>query len=87
VECHDDIVKKLAKAEHKTISCEACHGVGKAHVDDPDQKLTTPGESHCLRCHETSPSRPAWLRQVDSRKHYSGRCSECHLPHQPLEVP
>src|SRR4051812_30663865 len=87
-ECHSDHFQKLLKAEHKTLSCETCHGPGQAHVDNPDLKLQKLTFSHCLRCHEASPSRPDWLKQIKSRDHYTGqRCTECHSPHEPNEVP
>jgi len=87
-ECHSELLLKMAKFEHKTVSCESCHGVSLAHVDNPDIKVTKLSETHCMRCHEASPSRPKWLKQIEIRKHYTGqRCTECHLPHQPNEVP
>jgi hypothetical protein len=87
-ECHSEVCQKLAKHEHKTLSCEACHGTGKAHADNPDVKMTILNYSHCARCHEASPSRPKWLKQVKTKSHYTGqRCTECHVPHQPNEVP
>jgi hypothetical protein len=87
-ECHEDIEQILAKAEHKTISCETCHGVGQAHVDNPDEKIAKPGDNLCLRCHSQNASRPAWLKQIAPKDHYRDeKCVECHVPHQPLEVP
>jgi hypothetical protein len=87
-ECHIDASEKLAKAEHKTLSCETCHGPGRAHVVNPDISLPKLTFSHCVRCHEEDPSRPQWLKQINSRNHYTGhRCTECHDPHQPNEVP
>jgi hypothetical protein len=87
-ECHSDELQKVAKFEHKTISCESCHGVARAHADNPDVKLAKLTDALCLRCHEFSPSRPQWLKQIEIKKHYTGqRCSECHSPHQPNEVP
>ena len=73
-------------------TCDTCHGeiVGpaKAHVDNPEVKLPKPGYGQCVRCHEASPSRPAWIHQVTPAKHYTGQvCTECHVPHQPNEVP
>src|SRR3954463_7734253 len=59
-ECHSDHVQKLAKAEHKTLSCETCHWAAQEHVDNPDAKLVKLTFSHCVRCHEESPSRPKW---------------------------
>ena len=63
-ECHSDHVQKLAKAEHKTLSCESCHGAGQAHVDNPDVQLPKLTFSHCLRCHEASPV-PSGVAQAD----------------------
>jgi hypothetical protein len=88
-ECHSDEVHKLAKYEHKTVSCESCHGVGRAHADNPDTPIPKLTFSHCVRCHEADPSRPKWLKQITLRTHYASgqRCTECHVPHQPNEVP
>lgn len=88
LECHEDIQDKLFKGTHKAIGCETCHGVGQAHSDNPEIKLVKLSDNGCLRCHETSPSRPAWMKQVNSKDHYRGdKCVECHVPHQPNEVP
>jgi hypothetical protein len=87
-ECHSDQLQTLEKGEHKTLSCETCHGPAQAHVENPDRPLEKLTFSHCVRCHEASPSRPKWLKQIEPRDHYSGeRCTECHLPHQPNEIP
>ena len=87
-ECHSDHIQELAKAEHKTLSCETCHGPATGHVDNPDVKLEKLTFSHCVRCHEANPSRPKWLKQIQMKDHYTGqRCTECHSPHQPNEVP
>jgi hypothetical protein len=86
--CHGEIVKKLKKAEHQGLSCETCHGPAKAHVENPEVKLPKLSYSQCVRCHEASASRPKWLHQVTPTKHYTGQvCTECHVPHQPNEVP
>jgi hypothetical protein len=86
-ECHDDQVTRLAKGDHKTIACETCHGPGRKHADDPDEKPPKGGNSLCLRCHEANPARPAFLKQVTTKDHFEGRCAECHVAHQPKEVP
>ena len=92
-ECHSDEIKNAAAAEHKNVSCEACHGASQAHADDPDGhapiKLT---DSLCIRCHEANASRPAWLQQIVVAEHYQSKtgaqhCTDCHQPHQPNEVP
>lgn len=86
-ECHSEVVERLAKFEHKTLSCEGCHGVSNAHAGNPDIAPIKLTGSHCIRCHEANPSRPAWFKQIVVKNHYSGKCTECHVPHQPNEVP
>jgi hypothetical protein len=86
-ECHSDVLQKQAKGPHKTLSCETCHGVSLDHAGNPDITPIKLTGSHCIRCHEANPSRPAWLKQIVLKEHYSGKCSECHVPHQPNEVP
>ena len=87
-ECHSEQYQKLAAADHKGLTCEACHGTGQAHADNPDIKMEVLNYSHCVRCHEYNPSRPKWHHQIVSKEHYPGdKCTECHVPHQPKEVP
>ena len=86
-ECHSDILQKLAKDAHRTLSCEACHGVSRDHADNPDILPIKLTGSHCIRCHEANPSRPKWFKQIVVKDHYSGKCTECHVPHQPQETP
>jgi len=87
-ECHSDVLEKLAKAEHKTLSCEGCHGVSQDHATNPDITPIKLTGNHCIRCHEANPSRPAWFKQITVKNHYTGqKCTECHVPHQPNEVP
>jgi hypothetical protein len=86
-ECHSDELEKLGKGEHKTVSCEACHGVSQDHAGNPDITPVKLTGNHCIRCHEANPSRPGWFKQIVVKTHYTGRCTECHVPHQPNEVP
>lgn len=88
-ECHEEEATKLAEAEHKHLSCEVCHGPGQAHVDAPDANgMVKLSYSHCIRCHEADPSRPATHKQIDPADHYTGdTCIECHVAHQPNEIP
>jgi hypothetical protein len=83
--CHDEIVQKLAKAEHQGLSCESCHGPSQKHLEDPDGvKLPKMSPDRCDRCHEASPSRPGWFHQITAATHYTGdECTGCHDPHQP----
>ena len=86
-ECHSDILKKLASDAHRTLSCEGCHGVSREHSENPDILPVKVTGSHCIRCHEANPSRPAWFKQIILKDHYSGKCTECHIPHQPNQTP
>ena len=88
-ECHSDVSQKLIKHEHKTLSCEGCHGPGEAHADNPTKdNIVKSSFAACLRCHEANPSRPKFLKQISEKTHYPGtKCTECHVPHMPLEVP
>ena len=87
-ECHFDEYEMLDQFEHKTLSCEGCHGAGQAHADDPDVEMEVLTYSHCVRCHEANPSRPALHMQIDSKDHYTGdSCAECHVSHAPSEFP
>ncbi|MGD0536400.1 MAG: hypothetical protein ABSC03_02015 [Verrucomicrobiota bacterium] len=89
--CHDEEFRKLAKGSHKGLSCEGCHGPSQAHSDDPDDLAVRPKKepfSTCTRCHEFNVSRPKWHKQIVTRTHYTGdKCTDCHVPHSPTEVP
>lgn len=38
--------------EFHNVTCESCHGPGKAHAEQPEQiKLASPSEKTCLNCH------------------------------------
>ena len=91
LECHEEIQAKLFKGEHKTIGCETCHGPSSAHVTDSDSDAKKPDKRNttaCIRCHEANPSRPVTQKQINIKNHYTGqKCVECHVPHQPNEVP
>lgn len=88
-ECHDKVVAKLAKAKHKTVPCESCHGAQGAHADNPSVKTAKIADANfCVRCHAASPSRPEKFPQVNLAEHNAGqKCVECHSPHQPTEAP
>ena len=87
-ECHSDQAQKLAKFSHKNLSCEGCHGPALAHAGNPDLKPDIRNFSPCVRCHEANPSRPKSHKQIVTKNHYAGsKCTECHVPHAPSEVP
>ena len=86
-ECHSDQFEAVLKFEHKTVSCEACHGPGPAHSDDFGVLQGSPSDPACMRCHEANPSKPKWYKQITKTDHYEGdgQCAECHTPHHPNE--
>ena len=86
-ECHSDILHKLAADKHKTLSCEACHGVSREHGNNPDILPVKATGSHCIRCHEADISRPKWLKQIVVKDHFGANCKECHVPHEPTKTP
>ena len=69
--------------------CEACHGAGSAHAENPTQKGLIIGFTRnsgtpiavqtqtCLTCHQGGP-RDHWLGSVHQRNDVS--CSDCHNP-------
>ena len=88
-ECHEEVVKKRAKAGHASVACESCHGPLQAHVDDPNIKPPKIGNPKlCAGCHESSPARPVKFKQVVLSEHNADqKCTECHQPHLPTEAP
>lgn len=86
--CHNKEPHKL-KGAHKALSCEGCHGPGQQHANKPDLiKPVKLGYSVCVQCHEANPARPKWHKQINPKTHYVGqKCAECHMPHDPTEVP
>jgi hypothetical protein len=87
-ECHGEVFAVLTKGPHRPIACESCHTPTLAHAGDPDVKPVKLAKDFCLRCHEAGVARPAWLKQITLKDHYtSDRCTDCHLPHNPPEAP
>ncbi len=88
-ECHEAVLETLQKAQHKTLSCESCHGANQAHADDylkPPQKISNP--QFCLQCHRYDAARPETFPQVDPAEHFGdNKCAECHEPHKPKDAP
>lgn len=86
--CHDDVVAAFARGPHGAAmarrspavfssSCVACHGDGKAHVDDPKKENISraPAARACLSCHAASGTTP-----LTTPAHARGQvgCLSCH---------
>ncbi|HSE02091.1 MAG TPA: c-type cytochrome [Burkholderiales bacterium] len=83
--CHSERHAQWSANNHKTVSCEVCHGAAKGH---PQQtaKLPKPADTRklCTLCHEAMPGRPATQPQIVLARHSDGQqCVVCHNPHAP----
>lgn len=93
--CHTDVSDHLAKTPHgkgafaslSAHGCEACHGPGGAHVEDPENpalqprvtRLTTRQQSAmCQSCHDGK-AQFHWEGSVHDRRGVS--CLSCHSIH------
>lgn len=81
--------------EHKTLSCESCHGALADHADADDKiddaLVVDRANWQCMICHRELLSRPAKVAQFteDIEDHEDMReqtlCMKCHNPHDPIE--
>jgi hypothetical protein len=75
--------------KHSILSCEACHGPLKFHVDDTEKDVSkVAADSLCLNCHQQIGGRPRSQPQVMAATHEKDdpakqTCVSCHLPHWP----
>jgi DmsE family decaheme c-type cytochrome len=94
--CHAEESKKFTSNPHaklalehggKGVTCESCHGAGKAHVESGGDKTkilnlaaATPKkvDETCLGCH--AGAHPNFLRSPHARANVS--CLSCHSVHQ-----
>lgn len=85
-ECHVDVVDLRAKARHKAIACESCHGPLAAHAAGtdarkPERPLPTP---LCVHCHAANTGKSRKYPTVDIKDHAGAdACVSCHKPHDP----
>ena len=85
-ECHGDIVELRAKARHKGIACESCHGPLATHADGtntvkPARPVATP---LCIHCHAANTGKPKRYPTVVIKDHAGTEsCLTCHKPHDP----
>ena len=95
VPCHDEVGKKFADNPHQRmvlmhggngVTCENCHGAGKAHVDgggdvtkifNPAKHSAKEVDEKCLTCH--AGAHPDFLRSPHAKANVS--CISCHSVH------
>lgn len=97
--CHEEVVKGFGENPHTKmalmhgnngITCENCHGAGKAHVDgggdtskifDPAKVSTKEVDARCLTCHAGQHAN--FDRSAHARANVS--CVSCHSVHHGKE--
>lgn len=70
--------------EQDGVTCEGCHGPGRAHVKSrsADDILVDTSEGFCLTCHGVNEAHPLpGFGDVDLGNSHIGSCSWCHNPH------
>ncbi len=79
--CHKKEWKKWSRKEHRTVSCEVCHGPGAAHsVEEVEPRPLPPRskssgkmakQAHdlCMSCHAKAPGRSEEFSQIESKTH------------------
>lgn len=82
--CHEDKYGLWAKGNHKTVSCENCHGPAKAHLETGAAEALDTSRELCGLCHAKLVSRPSNFPQVDMvTMGGDAECVTCHDPHDP----
>ena len=82
--CHSERHAQWSAANHKTVTCEVCHGPAQGHPQKG--KLPIPADTRqlCSLCHERMQERPRAQPQIDLAQHGAGQqCAVCHDPHAP----
>ena len=96
VECHEDQVVWVSEEEHRSISCEVCHGPVAAHAVGGEKIADMPmhpTNALCAWCHQRLDARPKTFPQIVFLDHVTekggelteGVCLECHDAHNPIE--
>ena len=82
--CHGERHAQWSAGNHKSVTCEACHGAAQGHPESG--KLPIPADTRklCTLCHEKMAERPRTQPQIEPAQHSSGQqCAVCHNPHAP----
>jgi len=89
-DCHDDIFMVKEADFHARLACEACHGPGLAHIDNPDSvdMILPVSRDHCGLCHQKNAAKPQnVITQIELQEHNpENKCIDCHNPHAPWEL-
>lgn len=84
LDCHRDKYDMWEKANHRTLSCENCHGPAMAHLETKAGMVVDTSRELCGLCHSKLASRPSNFPQV-AMEEMGGQaeCVTCHDPHDP----
>ena len=83
-DCHGERHAQWSANNHKTVSCETCHGAAKGHPQSGKLPIPSDTVKLCTLCHESMPGRPATQPQIEVKQHAGGQqCIVCHNPHAP----
>ena len=82
--CHASRHAQWSANNHKSVSCEVCHGPGQHHPQDRKMPIPRDTVKLCSLCHEAMAGRPRTQPQIAVATHAKGRqCTMCHNPHAP----
>jgi hypothetical protein len=90
--CHENEIKKVEKLDHRSVSCEVCHGALWDHAQDGKKVAVAHIDKstwQCLNCHDELISRPKDFPQFtdEVKKHRTLEegtvCLKCHDAHDP----
>jgi cytochrome c553 len=85
--CHSERVALWSANNHKSVTCEVCHGAAEGHPQSGKLPIPSDTVKLCTLCHEAMPGRPRTQPQVNVIQHSSGQqCIVCHNPHAPKIV-
>ena len=82
--CHGERHAQWSANNHKTVSCEVCHGAARDHPAKGKLPIPADARKLCTLCHERMAERPRTQPQIDVAQHGAGQqCIVCHNPHAP----
>lgn len=85
--CHGERHAQWSASNHKSVSCEVCHGAAQGHPQNGKLPIPSDTVKLCTLCHEAMPERPRTQPQVEVAQHSAGQqCIVCHNPHSPKIV-
>ncbi len=83
-DCHSERHAQWSAANHKSVTCEVCHGPAKGHPEKGKLPIPQDTRKLCTLCHERMAERPRTQPQIDVAQHGAGQqCAVCHNPHAP----